>query len=48
VKLFSAARPQDVRFHLVHDADSARIREKRVCAADGEEVPWEHVVRGWR
>lgn len=47
VKLFSATSPREVRFHMLHDKDGARIQQKRVCSADGEEVPWEHIVKGF-
>jgi DNA end-binding protein Ku len=47
VKLFSATSPKEVRFHLLHDKDGARIQQKRVCSADGQEVPWEHTVKGY-
>src|SRR5712692_8211197 len=47
VKLFSAVSHKEVRFHMVHDADGARIQEKRVCSADGREVPWEHIAKGY-
>jgi len=47
VKLFSATSPKEVRFHLVHDKDGGRIHQKRVCSVDGQEVPWEHVVKGF-
>jgi DNA end-binding protein Ku len=47
VKLFSATSPKEVRFHLVHDKDGGRIHQKRVCSVDGEEVAWEHVVKGF-
>jgi DNA end-binding protein Ku len=47
VKLFSATSPKEVRFHLVHDKDGGRIHQKRVCSVDGEEVSWEHVVKGF-
>jgi len=47
VALFPAVRRKDVRFHLYHDADGGRIREKRVCTLDDREVPWEHVVKGY-
>lgn len=46
VRLALAVRQQDIRFSLFHDADGGRIREKRVCEKDGEEVPYEHVVKG--
>jgi DNA end-binding protein Ku len=47
VKLVSATSPKDVRFHQLHDVDNARIQQKRVCSEDGEEVPFEHIVKGY-
>jgi DNA end-binding protein Ku len=47
VRLYPAVEPRRVKFHLLHDADGARIQQKRVCSADGEEVPYEHVVKGY-
>ncbi len=47
VKLFSAVSHKEVRFHLLHDADGARVKEKRVCSADGKEVPYEQIVKGY-
>jgi DNA end-binding protein Ku len=47
VKLFTAVRKKDVRFHQLHAADGARINQKRVCSADGEEVAYEDVVKGY-
>jgi DNA end-binding protein Ku len=47
VKLFSAVSQKEVRFHMLHDKDGARIKQKRVCSADGEEVAYEHVVKGY-
>ncbi|QSQ23597.1 Ku protein [Pyxidicoccus parkwayensis] len=47
VRLYSAVSPAQVQFHLLHDADGARIQNKRVCSADGAEVPYEHVVKGY-
>jgi DNA end-binding protein Ku len=47
VKLFTAVSPKDVHFHQVHDADGMRIQYKRVCAADGKEVPYEHIAKGY-
>ena len=47
VKLFSATSPKDLRFHMIHDKDGGRIQQKRVCSVDGEEVPWEHIVKGF-
>ncbi|MDY7231956.1 Ku protein [Hyalangium rubrum] len=47
VRLYAAVEPKQVQFHLLHDADGARVQQKRVCSADGEEVPYEHVVKGY-
>jgi DNA end-binding protein Ku len=47
VKLTTAQSPKDVRFHQLHDADGARIQQKRVCSADGEEVDYNHIVKGY-
>jgi len=47
VKLFSAVSHKEVRFHMVHDADGARIKQKRICSADGKEVPYEHIAKGY-
>src|SRR5882724_8847258 len=48
VKLFSAVRSDEgVHFHLLHDKDEGRIRNVRKCEVCGQEVPWEHVDKGW-
>jgi DNA end-binding protein Ku len=47
IKLFTATSQKDVRFHQLHDKDGARIQQKRVCSQDGEEVPMEHIVKGY-
>ncbi len=47
VKLYSATEQKDVRFRLLHKTDNAPIQEKRVCTADGQEVEWKDLVRGY-
>ena len=47
VKLYSAVSKKTVRFNQLHDADGVRIQQKRVCPADGEEVPYENIVKGY-
>jgi DNA end-binding protein Ku len=47
VKLDTAVSRKTVHFHQLHDADGSRIQQKRFCAADGEEVPYEHIVKGY-
>jgi DNA end-binding protein Ku len=47
VKLYTAVSRKTVHFHQLHDADQSRIQQKRVCAADGEEVAYENIVKGY-
>ena len=47
VALTPATRRLDFSFHLYHDEDGGRIREKRVCERDGQEVPWQHIIKGY-
>src|SRR3954464_12065612 len=47
VKLYSAVSKKTVRFHQLHDKDGVRIQQKRVCPADGEEVNYDHIVKGY-
>ena len=47
VKLYTAVSRKTVHFHQLHDADGARIQQKRVCSKDGEEVPYENIVKGY-
>jgi len=47
VKLYTAVSRKTVHFHQLHDADGSRIQQRRFCAADGEEVPYENIVKGY-
>jgi DNA end-binding protein Ku len=47
VRLYSATEEKDVAFHQVRRSDGSRIRYKRVAAADGEEVPYSEIARGF-
>jgi DNA end-binding protein Ku len=47
VKLYTAVVPRSVRFHQLHATDHARIVQRRYCSAEGEEVPFEEVVKGY-
>ncbi len=47
VKLYSAVSKKTVRFNQLHDQDGQRIQQKRVCSLDGEEVPYENIVKGY-
>ena len=47
VKLYSATEEKDVAFHQVHRDDGGRIRYKRVCQIDGDEVPYSDIAKGY-
>src|SRR5215468_9248354 len=47
VKLYSATEEKDIRFHQVHRTDGGRIRYKRVCEIDGEEVSYDDIAKGY-
>src|SRR4051794_19046306 len=47
VKLYSATEQRDVAFHQVHREDAGRIRYKRVCTKDGEEIPYSDIAKGY-
>jgi DNA end-binding protein Ku len=47
VKLYAATEQKDIAFRQVHREDGGRIRFRRVCSIDGEEVPYEDVAKGY-
>jgi DNA end-binding protein Ku len=47
VKLYPAVSPKDVRFHQLEEGTGTRIRQKRVSAETGEEVPYERIVKAF-
>ena len=47
VKLTTAVSPKDVRFNQLHKTDNVRIQQKRVCPADGQEVGYDDIVKGY-
>jgi DNA end-binding protein Ku len=47
VKLFSAVNRKTVRFNQLEEETGARIQQKRVSSATGEEVPFEKIVKGY-
>jgi DNA end-binding protein Ku len=46
VKLFSAVSRKTVRFNQLDGESNTRIRQKRVNA-EGDEVPYDHIVKGY-
>ncbi|MFB3737770.1 MAG: Ku protein [Candidatus Velamenicoccus archaeovorus] len=47
VAVFPATEEKSLRFNQLHDEDMGRIRYKRVCEKDGEEVSFDHIVKGY-
>ena len=48
VKLYSATEEKDISFHQVRRSDGSRIRYKRVAEADGEEVTYGDIAKGYQ
>src|SRR6266540_3896161 len=47
VRVYGATEEKSLRFHQLHQPDSGRIRYKRVCSVDGEEVEYSEIVKGY-
>ena len=47
VKVFTAVRKKDVRFHQLHEKDGARIQQKRFCSKEEKEIPYDEIVKGY-
>jgi len=47
VAVYPATEEKSLKFNQLHDEDMGRIRMKRVCSVDGEEVDFEHIVKGY-
>lgn len=47
VKLFSATRENELSFNQLRRSDHSRIKYLRVAAADGQEVPYDQIVKGF-
>jgi DNA end-binding protein Ku len=47
IKVHSAIEDHGVHFHQVHAKDGAQIKQKRICAKEGKEVPYKQVAHGY-
>ena len=47
VKLYSAVSRKNVSFRELRESDGSRVKHKRVAEADGEEVSYEEIVKGY-
>jgi DNA end-binding protein Ku len=47
IGLFPATHREDFKFRLLRDGDLSPVNYKRVAEADGKEVPWAKIVKGY-
>ncbi len=47
VRLFTAARPETIRFHMLHKKDLSRIKEVWYCAEENQPVERADLVKGY-
>jgi DNA end-binding protein Ku len=47
IALYPATRREELKFRLLRASDLSPVNYKRVAEADGKEVPWEHIVKGY-
>ncbi|WP_273654733.1 Ku protein [Cellulomonas fimi] len=47
VRLYAATGEHEVTLHQVHKADGGRIRYRKVCSIDGEEVEYREIAKGF-
>jgi DNA end-binding protein Ku len=47
VKLYPATQDKDVSFHQLHEPDHGRIRYRKVCTIDDQEVSPDEIVRAY-
>jgi DNA end-binding protein Ku len=47
ISLFPATRREELKFRLLRGSDLSPVNFKRVAEADGKEVPWEKIVKGY-
>ncbi len=47
VSLYPATRREELKFRMLRKSDLSPINYKRVAEADGKEVPWNEIVKGY-
>src|SRR5437588_7825966 len=47
IALYPATRREELKFRLLRKSDLSPVNYKRVAEKDGEEVPWDHIVKGY-
>src|SRR4029077_3151002 len=47
IALYPATRREELKFRLLRASDLSPVNYKRVAEADGKEVPWDQIVKGY-
>src|SRR5512135_1968395 len=47
ISLYPATRREELKFRLLRASDLSPVNYKRVAEADGKEVPWDQIVKGY-
>lgn len=47
VSLYPATHREELKFRLLRESDHSPVNYKRVAEADGKEVPWDKIVKGY-
>jgi DNA end-binding protein Ku len=47
IALHTATKTEDLKFRLLRAKDHSPVNYKRVAEADGKEVPWDQIVKGY-
>jgi DNA end-binding protein Ku len=47
IQLYAATQNNNISMHQVHETDGARIQYKRFCSAEGVEVPYAEIAKGY-
>src|SRR5438309_1816259 len=47
IALYPATRKEELRFRLLRAKDLSPVNYRRVAEADGKEVPWDEIVKGY-
>ena len=47
VRVYTATEEKTLRFNQLHAKDHGRIKYQRVCSNDGQEVPFDEIVKGY-
>src|SRR5437868_8217110 len=47
IALYPATRREELKFRLLRASDLSPVNYKRVAEADGREVPWDQIVKGY-